>query len=375
MARRGENIYHRKDGRWEGRYIRYRTSDGKAVYGYVYASTYSDVKQLLAQKKFNQSDPLQGTPCQVSFSQIAGLWLQKQEVSVKKTSYIRYRNLLHNHILPFLGTYNLSAVTSQILQEFVIFLSSCGRKDGQGGLSDKTVFDITVVTKAVFRHAELLGYHCCCNLDVLSVRCTKKEMRVLNREEQTVLNHYLCTEPDRTKLGILFSVYTGLRLGEICALLMEDLDLAHNKLFVRHTMQRIQEQPAIDAPKTMVTLSSPKSHSSRREIPIPAFILEYLQDFSCSPHAYILSGTEEKFVEPRTMENRYKRCAEKLHIHGTTFHTLRHTFATRCIEIGVDVKTLSEILGHTNVNVTLNRYVHSSFELKAEDMNKLTALY
>ena len=137
-------------------------------------------------------------------------------------------------------------------------------------------------------------------------------------------------------------------------------------------MQRIQNTSIIAATKTKVVITEPKSQCSMRDIPLPRFIVEIAERFADSPNAFVLSGDKNKYVEPRTMQNHFKAYIKESRIEDANYHALRHTFATRCIEVGFDIKTLSEILGHANVNITLNRYVHSSFDLKCANMNKLS---
>lgn len=124
--------------------------------------------------------------------------------------------------------------------------------------------------------------------------------------------------------------------------------------------------------KTKIVITEPKSKCSVRDIPLPPFLVDMARQFSAPPQAFVLTGDINRFVEPRTMQNRFKTYVETSGIGNANFHALRHTFATRCVEVGFEIKSLSEILGHANVNITLNRYVHSSFELKCSNMNKLT---
>lgn len=171
--------------------------------------------------------------------------------------------------------------------------------------------------------------------------------------------------------GIMLSLFTGLRLGEVCALKWSNIDLENSILYITTTMQRVQNL-SIEGPKTKVYVSEPKSACSIREIPIPDMLLRLLANFSNNGSCYFLTGSSEKFIEPRNLQYHFKTVLKKALIFDMNFHALRHTFATRCIEVGVDIKTLSEILGHANVNITLNRYVHPSLEEKRLNMEKLS---
>jgi integrase len=172
-------------------------------------------------------------------------------------------------------------------------------------------------------------------------------------------------------LGVLLSLYTGIRIGELCALRWENIDLTEKTMRINSTMQRIPDFTG-GAAKTQVTITSPKSKCSVRTIPLPDFLAALLASFAAQPKAFLLTGEKLRFVEPRTVQNRFKAYIKACGIESANFHCLRHTFATRCVELGFDVKTLSEILGHSSVNITLGRYVHSSLDLKRTNMAKLT---
>lgn len=200
-------------------------------------------------------------------------------------------------------------------------------------------------------------------------------MRVLTHDEQASLIRTVLNDMDLYKFGVLLSLYTGIRIGELCALKWEDMCLSDSVLKIRRTMQRIQESDGNTIRKTKIIITVPKSKCSVRLISLPSFISDIAQQFSNSPQAFILTGDSERFVEPRTMQNHFKSLVAESGIERANFHVLRHTFATRCVEVGFEIKSLSEILGHANVNITLNRYVHSSFELKSNNMNKLMLSY
>ena len=179
---------------------------------------------------------------------------------------------------------------------------------------------------------------------------------------------------DRYKFGVLLSLYTGIRIGELCALQWEDFCISQSTLRIRKTMQCIQDLGNGSISKTKIVITEPKSQCSVRDIPLPSFIIDIAIPFISNSKSYILTGND-RYIEPRTMQNRFKRYVKESGIDDANFHALRHTFATRCVEVGFEIKSLSEVLGHANVNITLNRYVHSSFELKHSNMNKLASQY
>lgn len=199
-----------------------------------------------------------------------------------------------------------------------------------------------------------------------------KEKSLLGKAEQTMLNNYLTSNPNASNVGILLSATTGIRIGELCALKWGNIDLEKRTLTIKNTVQRIKSIDGSTATKLIITL--PKSNSSVRKIPLPDFIIPILRNLKGNNDYYILSGTRA-IIEPRTMQYRFKHILSDLNLPNVSFHSLRHGFATTCIALGFDVKTLSEILGHSSVEIILNRYVHSSMERKAEFMKLLSSVF
>ena len=372
MSKKGENIYKRKDGRWEGRYIRCYDSSGKAKYGYLYGRSYGEVKQLLIEKKNEvMQNPDVTDKKGVSYSTLLNMWLASTRLNTKESTYARYTHLIKTHILPHLGQYQLSRITTELVEEYIECQLSQGRLDNEGGLSPKTVADILTIIKSTMEYARYKNMVVVCNLTRLSVKKKETEMRVLNQEEQDALTKVLLRDMDLYKFGVLLSLFTGIRIGELCALQWNDLCLTTSTLKIRKTMQRIQDLETTSESKTKVVITEPKSQCSIRDIPLPQFLCNLAAPLQAETEAFILSGRPNHYIEPRTMQNRFKSYVAESGIADTNFHALRHTFATRCVEVGFELKSLSEVLGHANVNITLNKYVHSSFELKCANMNKL----
>ena len=173
-------------------------------------------------------------------------------------------------------------------------------------------------------------------------------------------------------LGFLIALYTGVRIGELCALQWQDIDLNDKVLHITKTLQRIKN-PDPKGPKTIIFIGEPKSAKSYRDIPIPPFLFAAFSQMKASKHAYVLTEQVSRFLEPRTYQEKYKRYLKEFGIRDVKFHVLRHTFATRAIAQGFEIKSLSEILGHASVSFTLEKYVHSSIELKKSCMDKMTA--
>ena len=372
MARKGENIYKRKDGRWEGRYISSYDGNGKAKYKYLYARTYSEVRTKLVKAKNENISITESRTDKEKYELWIAEWLRIKRNYVKESTYIRYRNTIENHIKPQLGKYPINRISSTLLENFVSEKLQNGRLDGKGGLSPKTMTDIVIIIKESLKYAQSSGITIICNFDRISLKKPNKEMRVLSVSEQQRLLEVLFDGFDRYKLGVFLCMYTGIRIGELCALKWKNISLSERTLKIEQTMQRLQNEDMNASYKTKILVTEPKSDAALRIIPLPDFVIEAVKPFVSSPDTYLLSGDCKSIVEPRIMQNKFKKYLKEAQVVDTNFHTLRHTFATRCIESGFDAKTLSEILGHSSVKITLDRYVHSSMQLKRSNMEKLS---
>ena len=376
MPRKGENIYKRKDGRWEGRYIKDRKASGKAVYGYIYARTYHDVKYRLREAE-QVCCRYSSENCNISkskerFSEIAVNWLEQKKPQFKESTYTKYQNLLQCYILPNLGEISLSQLTVNIIDNFCKQMLQTGG-NRQKGLSPKTVADILSLMRSILRNASYNGYLIPFDLKSVVVRQNQKEMRILTKTEQQILCQFIINNPTPKNIGILICMFTGIRVGEVCALQCEDISIFEKTIHIHQTMQRIQTNNN-SGEKTKIIVTTPKSQCSIRTIPIPDELIDLIKNSNMSVSGYFLTGSSKKWIEPRTMQNHFKSISRKCNIKEVNFHALRHTFATRCVEVGFDVKTLSEILGHSNTNITLNKYVHPNMMLKRENMNKLKSV-
>lgn len=374
MARKGENIYKRKDGRYEGRYIISYNENGKAKYGYLYDKTYRGVKGKLLRAKSNLSISSfddKGFINNAKYEYWLCLWLSKKKLLVKDSTYIRYLNIVNNHILPMLGRYPINKISTSLMEEFVKKKLEIGKLDKSGGISPKMMSDIIAIIKETFKYANSNGVSTICDFSEINIRRTSNEMRVLSQSEEKRLLSILLSDMDCHKLGILICLFTGIRIGELCALQWKNISFDDSTLKVEQTMQRLQYGDKLSPQKTRIVITEPKSFAAIRTIPIPSFLIEFMLPFAANPNAFVLSGKCNVYVEPRTMQNRFKKYLSEGGISDANFHSLRHTFATRCVEIGFDIKTLSEILGHSSVKITLDKYVHSSIELKRSNMEKL----
>ena len=379
MPRKGENIYKRKDGRWEARYIKQRTHEGKAVYGYLYAKSYRDAKAKLQTQlaliaiSGDASTKNRESISSDSFECISNEWYASLLPQVKESTSNKYRNLLDSYIIPTFGHFELCQLTNTIIEERSNELLLSGGKQG-AGLSPKTVSDILSVVRNILKYAKGHGKHVLCDANSIQVKRCPKEMRVLSRKEQEQLCQYLYSNLNAYNIGILVCLFTGIRVGELCALRWEDISISEQTIRIHRTMQRVQNKTG-SSPKTRIVITPPKSACSIRTIPIPDHILHIIRSYKTTNTGFFLSNSNQKYIEPRTMQNQFRNALKHSSINSANFHALRHTFATRCVELGFDVKSLSEILGHASVNITMNRYVHPSLELKKENMQRLSELF
>ncbi len=370
MARKGENIFKRKDGRWEARYVKGRERSGKIRYGFCYGKTYREAKEKVTKAKLDMKNqaPLHTSRDRMPFSSFCDEWLALRRCEIRESTYVKYSMILEKYVKPRLGKYIPPALDTKKIEEFKWELLDVD------GLAPKTVKDILLVLRAVLNHTakqfpglfQIPEFH--------YPKIERKEMRVLSPDEQQRLTTYLLSEIDDCRFGILLALLTGMRLGELCALRWGNVSVQERTIRICETMQRLKNTDQKSAAKTRLWVGNPKSDTSCRVIPLSDSVAELCGKMEKKdPAAYLLTGTKES-MEPRTLQYRLEKYARECGIAEIHFHTLRHSFATRCMETGFDLKSLSEILGHANTSITLDRYVHSSLELKRANMNKLPTL-
>lgn len=375
MPRKGENIYKRKDGRWEARYKKETSVNGKIVYGYLYARTYREVKGKLYHILSKKQEPAENTADSELFSEIALEWLEHVQLQVKESTSNKYERILNKYILPVYGQKRTEYITHDLIESECNRLLQYGGKK-ENGLSPKTVSDILSVLRSILKFAEKKNHKIVCDGKSIQIKHHNPQMRVFSIMEEKRLYRYLCENVTPCNVGIMLCLFTGLRVGEVCALKWEDLSFTEHTLHVHHTLQRISNREQTESgKKTKIVLTSPKSECSIRVIPLADDVEQLLLNYRTSASGYVLTNDTFKFIEPRTMQNHFKRALRECNIDEANFHTTRHTFATRCIELGFDVKSLSEILGHATVNITMNQYVHPTMELKKENMEKMSSLF
>lgn len=370
MPRKGENIYKRKDGRWEGRYTIGRTIEGKIIYKSIYGHSYLEVKEkLIIQKSMYQKDNVIISNKMI-ITTISKEWLTFIREHVKESSFIKYNNIIENYIIVNLGNLKIKDLNIEYINLFILNLKKGGGKKKKQ-LSIKTVADIFSVLKQILKYAERVYQINICDLSGLKIKLKKQPIKILTQDECKILIKYLVKYANKINIGILLALFTGIRIGELCALKYKNILFDEAIMIISETLQRIQKKDHKSLKKTKIIITTPKTMSSIRKIPIPLSILPLIVKVYSNGSGFLLTGDENKFIEPRTIQNRFRKILNETKISQINFHILRHTFATQCLINGMDIKSLSEILGHANVNITLDKYVHPSFEEKRRNMNKL----
>ena len=293
-------------------------------------------------------------------------WLEDKKLTVKPSTYANYSRLLNDHIIPALGNLKYESLDKSDINKYISKLAESGRKDGKGGLSVSMTRDIIKALRAIAKFAQLeYGLKNICD-GITVPKIKKAESKTLTDNERKRLEKYLIDNICLCNVSILLCLYTGLRIGELCGLQWKDIDFRRGCLTVCKTVQRI----SLGNGKTVISIDTPKTDSSARVVYIPLFMIEMLKKFRQKPDIFVLSN-RIKPTEPRTLQHKFKRILNNCKIGDISFHALRHTYATMCVEKQFDIKTLSELLGHSDVKITLNTYVHSSEKLKLKYVNRL----
>ncbi len=362
MTEREMDHDRRADRRRKERYTNSRTFPEKADHGHRHDKISSGIFEKAAAGRTSNGA---SAPRKLRFGDCCAAWLRSKQGEVKQSSLARYRAIVSRHIIPAFGDRPVSSIDSAFLEEYKNALLI--RK----GLAPSTVKLILLVIRSVLRHVATLKGQADCDVAVHYPKAKNQQRRVLTALEQNRLVRKLLDRPDRRKLGILISLWLGLRLGEVCALRFKHISFSEGFLRVEGTLQRLPASAAAEKRKTLLVTSSPKSSSSLRTLPIPAKLLKAIKALRRGePEDFLLSGGPRP-LDPRALQRTLAACARGLGLEGLHFHSLRHTFATSCAEGGMEPKCLSEVLGHSNVNITFNYYVHSSMETKKRFLEKV----
>lgn len=291
------------------------------------------------------------------------IWMEKERFFIKESTYATYTNIIENHLKPVLGKKKINNITNEDLQNFIILKLSTSKKNLEKGLALKTVKDMTVLIKNTLKTAtqnKLISFQ--------NFQCkfpssfSKSHLKTFSVEEQKILFKYLINNQNSKNLGILLCLQTGLRLGEICGLQWQDINLEKSTLTICRTLQKIYiKEKNKSYSKTII--STPKTKTSNRIIPLNIDFINLIKPFQQNKNNYFITNSTN-YLKPHCYRYYYQKLLHFLNLPKLKFHSLRHTFATQAIELGIDCKTISEILGHANMNTTLNLYVHPKTEYK-----------
>lgn len=367
MARRGENIYKRKDGRWEGRYIKGRKSNGKIIYGYVYHQKYFAVKKQLIQCKALHQHEKRVTQ---DYTGTVGSWIEiwlntEAKNRVKPSTFASYQYKIHHYILPYISEEPLRKIPEDSLQKWIDTLI-------EKKLSSTTIRLIVQIFRMSIKYAQRRQIIWNDPTENLFIPKTKKrKIHALSVKEQKQLEKVA----SKTTKGasILISLYTGLRIGEISALKWSDIDFSRQIINVQRTLQRIPLRK--DGCETQLVIQDAKTSESERTVPFSDNLKTYLLDLKIKSKSPFVVATKEKALEPRSITYHFRKILEKVGLQHLHFHQLRHTFATRALEIGGDIASISALLGHHSSKFTLDVYTDSLLHQRENISRKIEKKY
>lgn len=306
--------------------------------------------------------------CRMTFAQLAEQWLHSVSQGIKESTLAHYQYTLHRYLLPVFGKYSLQVLDTQRLEMGLLQVIS--PVDGSHmPLGSSSSRECLTMLRRICKY----GAHLCLMRPVEIIlklpQLEQKRIKPLSTQEQTAIQAFVLQSPTARKVGLLLQMQLGLRIGEVCGLQWGDFDFKAGTLTIRRTVSRIYYCVG----KTKLVVQTPKTKSSGREIPIPRELITVLRTLrgKASPNTWFLSGNADKPVEPRCYRKSIRGYLCRASVRRVHPHALRHTFATTCLQTGCDIKTLSEILGHTDANITLKRYVHSDIKRMRSELERV----
>ena len=357
--RRGENIYKRKDGRWEGRYKKGYKANGKIKYGYIYGKTFTEVRLSLYSLKvqYYTQQEIHGNAC-IPLVEWGQAWLLAIHKEVKPSTNSSYRYKLEKYVFPYIGEVFLNEITLETGKQLIQWWQ-------EKGLQPTTMQVILRITNKCLNYAkkeQKIKENPFLELKLPKVKA--KPIRALTKKEQTKLEKAALKEKKHRGLPTYLALNTGLRIGEISALRWSDIDFERNLIHVVHTYQRIPL--SLKDKKTQLMLGPTKSDSGIRSIPMTKALAKELLKLCKKSKSSFVFSTKNDPMEPRLLTYHFHRIRKKCGLEEIHFHQLRHSFATRCLEVQSDILSVSAMLGHASTKLTLDTYADSMMEQRIE---------
>ncbi len=310
----------------------------------------------------------------MTIKELLFMWLDNYEKErVKPRTYSRYQSIIELHLVPEFGDISIENLKRRAIQEFLTKKKKEGNLLSGKELSSASTNLMLTVLSMAFEHAidmEICEDNPCVRLKRIPE--DSKKIEAFTRDEQKKIETYIQDSDDRRLFGILLGFYSGMRIGELIALEWSDVDFDKGIIHVNKTVYRDKSKTG----KWEVCIDKPKTKSSERIIPLPACIVDMMRDYSLTTKSnYVVENKKGERMSIRSYQYIFEKLTEKVGVRKLNFHAIRHSFATRAIECGMDIKTLSEIMGHKNASITLNRYAHSMLDTKIAMMNKLQFIF
>lgn len=302
--------------------------------------------------------------------EVSNEWLELKRLSVKHSTFNKYESVINIHFKPFFNNYTISQINDELV---ISFFNSLFEKNKY---SASTLETIRFILKSISNFMQLKYEIRGCFINLIKINKESTPVVTLTKQQKEDLSNHCFINYNAISIAVLISLYGGLRIGEICALKWSNIDFDEGYIHVNKTAERLKNREDMDS-KTKVMILNPKTPTSKRIVPIPMFLIEYILEYKRMNNVnveddYILTNNK-KIPDPRTTQERFSKLC-KMFDFRINFHALRHSYATSCVMHNVDIKSLSEILGHSNVGITLNLYVHSSFDFKKKQIDKISRL-